>query len=159
MIKNTPIKRSQNLVVLSQEHHHALVFCSRLKKAHEMDLKTLQFFVKDFWTTNTSTHFDNEEKWFLPEIENNEIKTQFIAEHQQIRMLIKQIEEATTDVMGIVLKLSVVLINHIRFEERTMFPYLEKIIPSDRMGAIGIALSKIKINSQKFTPEFWKNED
>ena len=158
MTNKTPIKRNQELVVLSQEHHHALVFCTRLKKAHLTDVKTLQLFVDDFWSTNTATHFDNEEKWLLPEMENNEIKNQFIAEHQQIRALVSQIKNATDEVVEVAVELAQVLNNHVRFEERILFPYLKKKIPADKMAEIGIALSEVKITCQKFTPEFWKIE-
>jgi len=156
LTKKTPIKRSQELVVLSQEHHHALVFCTRLKKGHLTDLKTLQLFVDDFWSTNTATHFDNEEKWLLPKIENNVIKEQFIAEHQQIRALVERIKSATDEIVEVAVELAQVLNNHVRFEERILFPYLEKTIPADKMAEIGIALSEVKITCQKFTPEFWK---
>ena len=63
MTKNTPIKRDQNLVILSHEHHHGLVFCTRLNKAHQTDIKTLQLFLDDFWLNDLVPHFKNEEKW------------------------------------------------------------------------------------------------
>lgn len=159
MTQKKPIKRNRGLVVLSQEHHHALVFCSRLKKAHQTDLRTLQLFVNDFWTTNTAAHFDNEEKWFLPELLHNEIKKQFITEHQQIRSLVQRIKDETNDCVNLATELSVILNNHIRFEERTMFPFLEKTITAEKMNEIGKELSFVKISCQKFTPEFWKNEN
>lgn len=156
MTKKTPIKRAEELVALSQEHHHALVFCTRLKKAHLTDVKTLQLFVDEFWSGNTETHFENEEKWLLPHIENNEIKNQFIAEHNQIRALVNQIKNATDKVAELAVELAQVLNDHVRFEERILFPYLEKTIFTDKMTEIGIALSEVKITCQKFTPEFWK---
>lgn len=159
MTKKTPIKRSKNLVLLSHEHHHGLVFCTRLKKAHQTDAKTLQLFVDDFWTNDLAPHFVNEEKWFLPEMENNEIKEQFIAEHQQIKTLVNCIKSSTKGLVELAVELSQVLNNHIRFEERIMFPYLEKTISANKLVEIGNALSEIEVSCNKFTPEFWKNEN
>jgi len=159
MIKKTPIKRNENLMILSHEHHHGLVFCTRLKKAHQTDAKTLQLFVDYFWLNNLVPHFTNEEKWFLHEIENNEIKEQFIAEHQQIKTLVNCIKNSTNDLIELAIELSQVLNNHIRFEERIMFPYLEKTISANKLVEIGIALSKTEVSCNKFTPEFWKNEN
>ncbi len=156
MTETKPIKRSENLVVLSHEHHHALVFCARLKKAHQTDAKTIQLFVDNFWTNDLLPHFINEEKWFLPEMENNEIKEQFIAEHQQIKTLVNCIKNATKGLIDLALELSQVLNNHIRFEERIMFPYLEKTIATNNLVEIGNTLSNIEVNCNKFTPEFWK---
>jgi len=145
--------------VLSQEHHHALVFCARLKKANQTDAKTLQFFVNDFWITNTAAHFENEELWLLPIINDVAIKNRFLDEHLQIRNLIKDIKHNNGDIIKKALELADVLHHHVRFEERIMFPYLEKTISADKMAEIGIALSEVKISCQKFTPEFWKNEN
>lgn len=158
MTKKTPIKRSQELVVLSQEHHHALVFCMRLKKAHQTEGITLQLFVNDFWSNELAPHFKNEEKWLLPELEDNEIKKQFIAEHQQIRTLVQRIKNSTEDYVAIALQLAEILNNHVRFEERKMFPYLETKITAHQFALIGKALSKKEITCHNFTPEFWKNE-
>lgn len=159
MTQKIPIKRSENLVVLSHEHHHGLVFCTRLKKAHQTDAKTLKLFVNNFWVNDLVPHFTNEEKWFLPEMENNEIKEQFITEHQQIKELVNRIRNSPIEVVELAIELSQVLNNHIRFEERIMFPYLEKTIATNKLVEIGNALSNIEVSCNKFTPEFWKNEN
>lgn len=156
MTTKTPIKRSQELVVLSQEHHHALVFCTRLKKAYQTDLKTLQHFVSDFWDNEQQNHFDNEEKWLLPEMKEEKLKNQFIEEHQQIRKLIAQIKEAKNDGVELATDLAIILNNHIRFEERVLFPYLEKTIETQKLVIIGEQLSEKEVSCHKFTPEFWK---
>lgn len=156
MTKNTPIKRDQNLVILSHEHHHGLVFCTRLNKAHQTDIKTLQRFLDDFWLNDLVPHFKNEEKWFLAEMADNEIKEQFIAEHQQIRELVNRIQNSTQPVIELAAELAQVLNNHIRFEERILFPYLEKTIHTNKLLEIGNALSEIEVTCRKFTPEFWK---
>lgn len=156
MTQKLPIKRDQNLMILSHEHHRALVFCTRLKKGHQTDVKTLQLFLNDFWFNELVPHFKNEEKWFLPEMADNEIKEQFIAEHQQIRALVNRIQNSTQQVIELAVELSQILNNHIRFEERILFPYLEKTVSVKKLVEIGKALSEIEVTCRKFTPEFWE---
>ena len=159
MAKETGARRSQDLVKLSHEHHHALVFCTRLKKAQRVDIKTLQLFVDDFRKNYLMVHFENEEKLFLPLMPDTEIKRQFIAEHQQIKQLVQLLLILKENDNELTLKLSELILSHVRFEEKIMFPYLEKTLQPNELATIGIALSEIEITAHKFTPEFWKNEN
>ena len=159
MAKETSTRRSKELMKLSHEHHHALVFCTRLKKAQKVDLKTLQLFVEDFRQNYLSIHFENEEKLFLPLMPESEIKNQFIAEHQQIHQLVQLLLTLKESDNELAIKLSELILSHVRFEEKIMFPYLEKTLQPNELATIGIALSEIEITAHKFTPEFWKNEN
>lgn len=159
MAKETGARRSKDLVKLSHEHHHALVFSTRLKKAQRADIKTLQLFVDDFWKNYLLVHFENEEKLFLPLMPDTEIKRQFIAEHKQIKQLVQLLLTLKNNNNELTLKLSGLILSHVRFEEKIMFPYLEKTFQPNELATIGIALSEIEITAQEFTPEFWKNEN
>ncbi len=46
---------------------------------------------------------------------------------------------------------------HIRFEERTLFPYLEKEIPPEELERIGVAIENDHLKKTPFTwqDEFW----
>ncbi|MFA5299389.1 MAG: hemerythrin domain-containing protein [Lutibacter sp.] len=159
MAKETGARRSKDLVKLSHEHHHALVFCTRLKKVQRVDLKTLQLFVDDFRKNYLLVHFENEEKLFLPLMPDTEIKRQFIAEHKQIKQLVQLLLALKENDNELAIKLSELILSHVRFEEKIMFPYLEKTLQPNELATIGIALSEIEITAHKFTPEFWKNEN
>ncbi len=159
-IKKNPVKRNKNLVVLSHEHHHGLVFCARLNKAHKADDETLKSFVKEFWEHNLSSHFKSEERLLLPLLEDNKIAGQFLSEHNQIRALIQAISENNhKNVKSDILKLAKLIHDHIRFEERVMFPWLENALSPSELIAIGNELEKTEIIAPKFSLEFWKNEN
>lgn len=155
-----PVKRNENLIVLSHEHHHGLVFCSRLKKANKTDDITLKRFVKDFWDNHLSGHFKSEENILLPYLVDGEITKRFILEHEQIRDLTKEIIEEKQSTKEHSLKLGELIKNHIRFEERTMFPWLEnEALTAKQLAIVGKKLGDTEITAHHFTPEFWKNEN
>jgi len=154
------VKRNENLVVLSHEHHHGLVFCTRLNKAHKADDEILQSFVKEFWDNNLASHFESEERLLLPFLEDDKIARQFLTEHSQIRALIQAISENNhKNVKKDILKLAKLINDHIRFEERIMFPWLEKTLTPNELIAIGNELKDTEISVHQFSPEFWKNEN
>ncbi len=152
-----PVKRNENLIALSHEHHHGLVFCSRLKKADKTDDITLKRFVKDFWDNHLSVHFKSEENILLPYFGDSEIAKRFLSEHKQIRDLAKGIMEEKGSPKENSLKLGELIKNHIRFEERTMFPWLEnEVLTAAELAIIGEKLGDTESSSHRFTPEFWK---
>jgi hemerythrin-like domain-containing protein len=157
---NKPVKRNENLVVLSHEHHHGLVFCSRLKKANKADDQVLKSFVKEFWDNQLASHFESEESLLLPLLQDNKIAEQFLSEHDRIRKLIQAISEnQNKNVKEDALKLGILINDHIRFEERTMFPWLEKTITPNELIAIGNHLEETEVVGHQFLPEFWNYEN
>ena len=157
--KPTALKRNECLVSLSHEHHHGLVFCKRLKKAEYANENVIKKFVNDFWEKSLAKHFEMEDKLFLPVMKENALKTQFINEHFQIRKLITEIKSTSRDVQKMALQLANILYNHIRFEERKMFPEIEKIVDAEKLKKIGTELKETEISAHNFLPEFWKYEN
>lgn len=158
--KDKPLKRDENLVIFSHEHYHGLLFCTRLKKAENTTDKILKQYILDFWEKYLIPHFENEEKLFLPLFDkkkNEEIKTQFLSEHQQLKTMIKEI--SNFDIHQFSTQFSTILNNHIRFEERKMFPWLQKNLLKEELKSIGIALENTVIKAHQFTPKFWENEN
>ena len=155
---NKPVKRNINLVVFSHEHHHALLFCSRLKMANHASEQILKRYVNDFWKHHPLAHFEREETYFLPLMSEHPHKQQFLNEHKQIKNLARLIVESNISVYDLVSQFGKLLTGHIRFEERLMFPWLEQILKEDELEAIGKVLSQIKAESHHFHPEFWNGE-
>lgn len=151
-----PVKRNENLVVLSHEHHHGLIFCSRLKKARQTDEETLKRYVTDFWNNHLAAHFESEEKLLLPLLWDNEITAQFLSEHIQIEELTQSIMGNSKNVKEEALNLSNLINDHIRFEERTMFPWLEEVLSLIELVTVGNKLKGTEIIAHNFSPEFWK---
>lgn len=157
MNTNKPIRRNKNLLVFSHEHQHGLVFCTRLNKSNQTDANTLRAFVTDFWEKELLNHFRQEEKLLLPILYGTEIGKQFISEHEQIKTMVQCIKNSNNkSVFDNAITLSKVINDHIRFEERTLFPWIEKALTPKNLDALGKELENIEVTAHHFTPEFWK---
>jgi hemerythrin-like domain-containing protein len=154
--KNSPIKRNENLAIFSREHHHGLVFCSRLKKAKQACDSVLKLFINEFWENYLESHFNNEEQLLLPLLNDKKLITQFLDQHNQIRQLIDCIRTSTNNIQNNSLELAQQINNHIRFEERVLFPWLEKTVSKEELDRIGKCLGDNEIGAHYFKPEFWK---
>ncbi len=156
--KTSPLKRNKNLEKLSHDHHHGLVFSVRLKKGNKTTHNILINYVKDFWENHLLTHFEDEERLFLPLLTDTEITGQFTSEHKQIRELVKKVISSANDESSrkYAFQLSELITSHIRFEERKMFPWLEKNSSFAELNNIGNELKENTIKPDNFSPEFWK---
>lgn len=149
------MKRNENLLIFSHEHHHGLIFCSRLLKAHKVSDKVLQDFIVDFWDNYLDEHFINEEKLFLPLLDNEELTSQFLQEHKLINELVFKIKNLETGIHAYANELSRLINDHIRFEERVFFPWLENKFSIDELNKIGKELDGIEVSEHQFPIKFW----
>ena len=120
------MKRSVILQPLSREHHQALVFSKRLQALadspvlnqqqqwHELRLKLREALLP---------HFEEEERYFLQElgvIANNDLIQHMLKDHQAMRAYMSSEDVSQLHHFADLLKA------HVRFEERELFPWLEK---------------------------------
>ncbi len=132
-----PIKRSKELAPLSREHHDGLLFAWKIKQGltNGTSIETLCNYTRWFWANHIKPHFDVEEKVlvkFLPA--DNPLVQQMIREHGQIRDIIISLDRKP-DPNSLQL-LAGILHNHIRFEERKLFPYAEKALTTEQLNEI-----------------------
>ena len=120
------MKRSTTLTPLSREHHQALVFCKRLKEIVNLpaDSQLQRWLVfKPVLAEALLPHFEEEERYFLQELgvaANNELLKRMLQEHQFIR------DTINSDELDELSELAALLMAHVRFEERELFPWLEE---------------------------------
>ncbi len=157
-----PLKRNPNLVPLSREHHFGLLFCWKLKQglAKSITPLVLREYVLNYWNKNLKEHLEKEEKivdGMLPE--TDEFLKQLYLEHSLIRDLVDQIQ-AQEKLNYLLFEAVLTLVSeHIRFEERQFFPYLENLAGPEQLEMIGRLLQeKTHHLEDDFEPAFWKNE-
>lgn len=150
------MKRNENLLIFSHEHHHGLIFCSRLLKAKNASEAVLLEYILDFWDNSLDEHFINEEKLFLPLLDEEKLTTRFLDEHKQINDLVLKIKSSSKDLHLHAFELSKLINDHIRFEERIFFPWLEDKFTTEELIVIGKELEGIEITEHQFSDEFWK---
>lgn len=119
------MKRAEPLKILSREHHQALVLSMRLSKA----LGQPEGWQSLWQQTRTESedllaHFALEEERLLPLMtENQPLVEQLLEEHRMMRQLLSRPDRAAAEAFAAQLK------EHVRFEERELFPWLEQRYP------------------------------
>ncbi|GGE44165.1 hypothetical protein GCM10011391_23700 [Pullulanibacillus camelliae] len=143
------MKRHQALIPLSHHHHHGLFLALKLKNAREAKGRwTIEDIYEDaklFWENGGEDHFREEEEVLFPELakykpieECPEVKEALI-EHVKIRALFSQLindEIAKTDLEAHMHQLGDCLNQHIRREERLIFPLIEQTIPDGTLQTV-----------------------
>jgi len=151
-----PLKRSKELAPLSREHHDGLLFAWKIKQglANETSIETLCNYTRWFWSNHIKPHFKEEEKVlvkFLPE--DNALVKQMFREHAQIRDLIIHLDKEP-DPSSLQL-LAEFVNNHIRFEERQLFPYAEQTLTPEQLNEIYKELPNELQCETEWKEEFW----
>ena len=116
------MKRSEILKPLSREHHMALVHAKRLLAFSDQEAKAMLDYwceVKTVVLADLNRHFEEEE--CLVQDVNEPLLARFYDEHRQLRTLMH------VDNVKQLRIFAMLLTDHIRFEERELFPCLESV--------------------------------
>jgi hemerythrin-like domain-containing protein len=153
-----PIKRSKELAPLSREHHEGLLLGWKIKQGlkNGTDHKLIAQYIGWFWQYELRAHFEKEEQVlavYLPP--HNEWVAKMFADHEKIEALF-QINELIPDKANF-LQIADTLNDHIRFEERILFAYAEKLLTQKEMKTIYEELIKSEQHA-KWEQEFWLNK-
>jgi hemerythrin-like domain-containing protein len=154
--ETTPIKRSKQLAPLSREHHDGLLFSWKIKQGinNRAPLETMQKFTLWFWKHHIRPHFYQEEKILMPYMPANDpLAKRLKEEHDHIRELIIELDEEA-DKRHLLL-LCDLLDQHIRFEERELFNYLEELLTPVQLDNIFTELEAHPLGKEEWTDEFW----
>jgi hemerythrin-like domain-containing protein len=143
-------KRSQALIPLTHDHHHALVQARALIAASDADPDTRTRVAKSFmsfYEKDTLLHFHEEEEILFPRLlehvgEAPEVLSRVLVEHVRIHGMVAQLKDALTSAApsGEQLKeLGETLRAHVRLEENDLFPLIERAVPEADLGAVAFA--------------------
>ena len=134
------MKRSAALSLLSHDHHHALVVAQRLRRAEDRSKATRQLL--DFWESQGRQHFEVEEEVLVPtwlELDpdaDRALAARVADEHLVIRSLVRAAQSGALDLDGLA-EAGRLLADHVRFEERELFPLIEGALRSGALAALG----------------------
>jgi len=149
-----PQKRHPALHTLSSEHHHGLVFSSRIKIgiSKNVDVKRICSYVNWFKNNYLFVHFDIEEKHVFPVLggEHKHVITA-VNDHIKIRRLL----EGPDYSFKMLNELATLLISHIRFEERYLFPEIQEEATEDQLKYIENIHPNLNF-IDNVTDTFWK---
>lgn len=139
------------MVSLSRDHHDALLACFKLRQGVKKTVDPMRManFAKWFWNNHMEQHFKAEEELLFID-KNDSLISKALQEHSEIKMLFSNADENAD-----FLKMASLLDDHVRFEERVLFPHLEARLGEQALAAIGQALSVDKSCAIKYNDEFW----
>ncbi len=152
------MKRNDNIVPLSRDHHTALLCCWKVRQglAKQVDSERIKKYVQWFWQEHLEQHF-LEEETILFNVIAHPLCEDAIAQHREIKKLVCDIctSHPTTANLSYFADL---LDQHVRFEERSLFPTLEKEIPEESMKKVGEKLEALHAHPHPddYADEFWK---
>lgn len=135
ILETKPLKRVKELQPLSREHHHGLLLCWKIRTGFSRNIapERIKRYTDWFYTTYLLPHFELEEEYVFSILkEDNELVKKALSEHRRLRRLFNQ---------GISIEKNLGLIEeeleaHIRFEERVLFPEVQKAASREQLAKI-----------------------
>lgn len=137
------LPRHEAMRPLSRHHHHALTVVLKIRKTLREEttpeiIAQLREEVQQFWEPGGQEHFREEEEILLPAYvryasPRHEEIIEMLVEHAQIRSLVAIIDEGEGDLVPVIRELGDLLEQHVRREERVIFPMMESVLPEETL--------------------------
>lgn len=132
------MKRSEALQPLSRDHLKALLAAKALREATEPEAARIAFL--EFWRDHGAHHFRVEEEVLLPwwaryaSVDRAGVE-RMLEEHLEIRREALRLEAGEGSLEEL-RQLGKVLHDHVRFEERQLFPAIESSLNSEQLAQL-----------------------
>lgn len=153
-MNHKPQKRHKALQHLSREHHHGLLLSWKIRSgfSKNIDPKRIKIYADWFFKTHLIPHFEKEEAHIFTILnEDNDLIKKAMADHRRLKRLFTELDDAAKALN----KIEEELDKHIRFEERVLFPEIQKVATKDQLTLIeGIHQEGDFID--KLDDEFWQ---
>jgi len=148
------MKRDINLQPLSRDHHHGLLLSWKIRQGLKYGVSEdlITEYVRYFSTKALFPHFREEEQYVLRFLDYEDpFKQRTLREHLEIRAAIKGLGAADGPRSERLLALAGLMDEHIRFEERELFPYMQEKLSSEQLEEVGMG---INVAHQPFVEDF-----
>ncbi len=134
------MKRHNALAPLSRDHHHALVVAQRLKHASEATAADARNTFLEYWRADGQRHFREEEEILLPSYAGHgdveePIVARVLIDHARIRRLADELSGDAAPIATLH-ALGEQLGEHVRREERELFPLIERALPEAELARL-----------------------
>ena len=128
------MRRSEFLQALSREHHQGLYVALQLIRATPDTQEEARRAFLEFWRTEGRQHFRIEEEILLPAYARHRpvdepAVVRVLTDHIELRRLATDVGDEQTASVDRLHELGSKLQRHIRHEERTLFPAIERALP------------------------------
>lgn len=147
---NSSAKNPSELNPVLNEHHHALLVCTRIREGLENDveLERIRAYTNWFQKKYLEPHFEIEEKFIFPKLGYNVRVKRALANHRRIRKLLS----CGCEDQRVLNLLEEELAAHIRFEERVLF---KEISNKKELAQIEKRHQSISFSDEDWKDQFW----
>lgn len=143
---NPPLARHEALQPFSREHFNGLVLARQLRDAAEADdeqRRQLAHRIDRTWDLELDPHFSDEED-SLEEIMTDAERNRLQSEHATLREAVRAVAQGAPPASTDMLRLSELLQQHIRWEERELFPAVQARATPEQMKRIAALTDHIE---------------
>jgi hemerythrin-like domain-containing protein len=135
------MKRSEALRELSRDHHRALEAALKLRRATDADAQQAAVEFLEFWRDHGALHFRLEEDVLLPGAASHLDPTdpdvvRVLTDHVEIRRRAGDLGDGADVGAAQLNALGEILTDHVRHEERVLFPMIEEALSDDELAAL-----------------------
>jgi hypothetical protein len=139
------MKRDPALVSLSRDHHQALFVVQKLRRATTQTADEARTAVLAYWEGHGSAHFRLEDGVLLPAYaghgdSHHPLVAEVLCDHVAIRHGADVLARGGAATVADLHELGVRLEQHVRLEERELFPLIESAMPPAQLAAVAAAL-------------------
>ncbi|HSN08599.1 MAG TPA: hemerythrin domain-containing protein [Hanamia sp.] len=156
-MENKPLKRNVNIVKLSKDHHAGLLFCWKIRQGVKYHIETDRMikYVKYFWDHHFKKHFKEEEEFLFAPVQDKEVQ-KALEDHQKIKIFVDKIAVSGMEgEEGVLLELADTVDDHIRYEERVLFPHLQEKLSDEQLEKIGEQIPDASL-ADTYEDHFWE---
>ena len=155
-MKHQPIRRSKHIMALSKDHHSCLLFCWKINEGIKrgVELSRIKNYINFFWENHLKVHFSEEETLLFDAV-CDPLTQQAQNEHRVLTEKFNEINVGTSNRNDDYADLAELMTQHVRFEERVLFPHLEVKLSSEALTRIGEYLNE---HHQTFFNEYFQDQ-
>lgn len=141
------VKRHPALEQLSRDHHQALFVAQALKRADDASGTAARERFLTYWQADGREHFREEEEILLPACSgfmnaDHPLIARVLTDHVRIRHLADRLTGSENAELGLEHELGRQLEQHVRREERELFPLIEQAMPEEELRRMAALLSR-----------------
>jgi hemerythrin-like domain-containing protein len=141
------MKRDPTLAGLSRDHQHGLAVALQLKRATAETAPAAEAAFVSYWEDEGQTHFRVEEEVLLPRASRHvppahDAVVRVLVEHVDIRRRAAELALTPLAELDELHELGDRLHQHIRHEERVLFPLIEQAVTTEELAELAEALER-----------------
>jgi hypothetical protein len=141
------MKRDPALVALSRDHHQALVVAKQLRDATPETAGEARARYLAYWQEHGRAHFRLEEEILLPAYAahgdpHHPLVARTLCEHVALRQRADSLAHESSPRVAALNELGSQLSDHVRLEERELYPLIERAIPAADLADVAAALEQ-----------------